>query len=235
MSCCNPSLKSGAHILYEYSADEGTLRLNDAPPPPPSNCSIQKGFLGHEIQTVKTAKIWVLYGPNDAMPSSTISSRDTILNQRQCSTVYLERHWLTTSSSSSRLSVTELCYSHKATKSKIKVTILEATEEVTFQGLTEKYLKAEEALLLVQKQAGKKSDLAKEANEVVKKARVAVDKYNRYSIAVRGSSSDVYGILREANVETEFASLLRTTESGHNAWMLNYVARKSGDLMDVDS
>ena len=91
-----------------------------------------------------------------------------------------------------------------------------------------------------------------------KEARAAMDTYNRYTIAVRGVSPDVYGILRMAKIETEFETLLSTTKppptpqdiaiqhmrpleqlgegSGHNAWMSKYVARKSEEhSMDVDS
>jgi hypothetical protein len=92
----------------------------------------------------------------------------------------------------------------------------------------------------------------------VKEARVTMDIYNRYTIAIRGSSADPYGILHTANIAKEFATLLSTTmpsptpqddalqhmrplerlggRSGHNAWMSNYVARKSEEhSMDVDS
>ena len=85
-----------------------------------------------------------------------------------------------------------------------------------------------------------------------------MDTYNRYMIAVRGVSADVYGILRKAKIETEFATLLSTTTpsptpqddaiqhmrplewpaggSGHNAWMSKYIARESEEhSMDVDS
>ena len=81
----------------------------------------------------------------------------------------------------------------------------------------------------------------------LKDARLIMDRYNRYTIAIRGASPNVYGILRKAKIETEFETLLRTTmppptpqdiaiqhmrplerlgeESVHNAWMSNYVAR----------
>ena len=47
--------------------------------------------------------------------------------------------------------------------------------------------------------------------ENIKDARSTMDRYNRHSIAIRGSSPDVYGILRKANIETEFETLLSTT------------------------
>jgi hypothetical protein len=47
-----------------------------------------------------------------------------------------------------------------------------------------------------------------EKQRVVKEARLAMDTYNRYSIAVRGTSADEYGILHKANIEIAFATLL---------------------------
>jgi len=141
--------------------------------------------------------------------------------------------------------------------------IPEATEKDKFQKLAESRLVAVEALRDYQAQAGQpvkgRTDpkLVKKQKEV-KEAQMAMDSYNRYTIAVRGVSADVYGILRKANIETEFATLLSTTMpsptpqddaiqhmrplerlgggSSHNAWMSNYVARKSEEhSMDVDS
>lgn len=150
---------------------------------------------------------------------------------------------------------------HGKTHSKIKVTIPKATEKDKFQSLTENHLVAVEALRDYQAQAGQPVELTDpelvEKQKEVKKARVTMDTYNRYTIAVRGVSADVYGILRKAKIETEFATLLGTTMpsptpqddaiqhmrplerlgggSGHNAWMSNYVARKSEEhSMDVD-
>ena len=141
---------------------------------------------------------------------------------------------------------------HRTTNSRIKATIPEATEGVTFQRLTENYLRAEESLL-----ACTDLKLVKRQKEAVKEARVAMDNYNRYTIAARGATSNVYGILRKANVDAEFKTLLNTTMpsptpqddaiqhmrplerlgsgSGHNTWMSYYVARESEDSMDVDS
>jgi hypothetical protein len=150
---------------------------------------------------------------------------------------------------------------HGTTHSKIKVTIPEATEKDKFQRLAESHLVAAEAVrdYQVGQPVKERTDpkLVKKQKEV-KEARATMDTYNRYTIAVRGVSADVYGILRKANIETEFATLLSTTMplptpqddairhmrplerldggSGHNAWMSNYVARKSEEhSMDVDS
>lgn len=152
---------------------------------------------------------------------------------------------------------------HGTTHSKIKVTIPEATEKDKFQRLAGSHLVAAEALRDYQAQAGqpvkgRTDPKLVEKQKEVKEARVTMDTYNRYTIAVRGVSPDVYGILRKAKIETEFATLLSTTMpsptpqddaiqhmrplerlgggSGHNAWMSNYVARKSEEhSMDVDS
>ena len=152
---------------------------------------------------------------------------------------------------------------HGTTHSKIKVTIPEATKKDKFQSLTESHLVAAEPLRdypAQERQPVKERTVPKlvKKQKEVKEARVTMDSYNRYTIAVRGVSADVYGILRKANIETEFATLLSTMMpsptpqddaiqhmrplerlgggSGYNAWMTNYVARKSEEhWMDVDS
>jgi hypothetical protein len=140
---------------------------------------------------------------------------------------------------------------HGATESKIKVTT--PTSTTTFQELRKNWLAAVEALEDYQKDPGegcRDPKLIEKQKKEVKKERLAMDAYNRYTIAVRGASSDVYGILVKAQVETEFATLLTTTMpsptvqdetiqrmrplerlgGGHTAWMSKYVV---GDLMDV--
>ncbi|KAK2463806.1 hypothetical protein APHAL10511_004111 [Amanita phalloides] len=84
-----------------------------------------------------------------------------------------------------------------------------------------------------------------------KEARFAVDSCNRHLISVRGISPDVYGILRDARITQEFATLLsilmplpvddsstikhlrpleRLSESDHTDWMAEYdVSNKDGD------
>lgn len=94
-----------------------------------------------------------------------------------------------------------------------------------------------------------------EKQKAEKIARQKMDAYNRYTIAVRGASADIYGILGTTNIETAFANLLQITmppptvedevpvcqhierlvgyESGHTAWMLEYSG--AFDDMDVDA
>jgi hypothetical protein len=96
-----------------------------------------------------------------------------------------------------------------------------------------------------------------EKQKRVKEERLAMDTYNRYTIAVRGASSNVYGILAKAQVEKEFETLPTTTiisptaqdeaiqhmrhlerlggGSGHTTWMSKCVVGQSEEhSMDVD-
>ncbi len=137
-------------------------------------------------------------------------------------------------------------FNHGATKLKIKVTT--PTFTTRFQELTDNWLAAERALVRGKEHRDPK--LA-EKQQNVKNTKLAMDAYNRYTIAVRGASSKVYGILVKAQVETEFATLLTATmpsptvqdesikrmrplewlSGSHTAWMSKYVV---GDSMDVD-
>ena len=148
---------------------------------------------------------------------------------------------------------------HGATRSKIKVTTPTPTANGEFPRLRRNWLTAVEALDDCQKKHSRKKrrdpELVKKQDKV-KEERLAMDAYNRYTIAVRGASASVYGILSTAKVETEFAGLLATTmpsptdqdetiqhmrplerlgsKSGHSAWMTRYVPRESEEnLMDV--
>lgn len=135
---------------------------------------------------------------------------------------------------------------HGGIKSKIKVTT--PTSTTSFQELTHNLLVADRALVHRKEHSDPK--LA-EKQQNVKNTKLAMDAYNRYTIAVRGASSEVYGILGKAQVKTEFATLLTTTmpsptiqdesikhmrplerlSGSHTAWMSKYVV---GDSMDVD-
>ena len=149
---------------------------------------------------------------------------------------------------------------HLTTRSNIKVTIPKSAAEGEFQELTRNWLDAAKSLEEYQKRKPKKKrkdPKLVEMQRAVKETRLAMDAYNRYSIAIRGASANVYGILRKANVETAFATLLSITmpsptaqdeaiqhmrplerlggESGHTAWMSKYIAGESEEhSMDVD-
>ncbi len=145
---------------------------------------------------------------------------------------------------------------HGATKSKIKVTTPTTKDE--FRILRQNWLSAVEATEKYQAEhpAKKRKTDPKfvEKQNHVKEERAAMDAFNRYTIAIRGTSASVYGILDKAKVKTEFATLLAVTmpsptaqdemiqhmrplerlgrESGHTAWMSKYVTGES--KMDVD-
>ena len=53
-----------------------------------------------------------------------------------------------------------------------------------------------------------KKDILEGYKQKVNDARLAVDSCNQFSISVRGVSQQEYGILRQANIEKEFATLL---------------------------
>ena len=144
---------------------------------------------------------------------------------------------------------------NESAHSKIKVTIPKHTAKDEFQNLTEDWLAAAKTLNKVPRGRRKGPGFI-EKQKVVKEKRLAMDAYNRYSIAVRGASSDVYGILRKAKVERAFSTLLSITmpsptvqdttiqhmqplerlgrESGHTVWMSKYVGKGEEDFMDVD-
>ena len=144
---------------------------------------------------------------------------------------------------------------HGRTSSKIKVTTPTSTTKDEFQELTKNSVKALEKY---QAEHRRKKDpkLVEKQNEA-KEERPAMDSHNRYTIAIRGVSASVYGILDKANVKTQFATLLAIMmpsptaqdemiqhmrplerlgrESGHTAWMSRYVVEESKErLMDVD-
>jgi len=148
---------------------------------------------------------------------------------------------------------------HGRTKSEIKVTTPTSTTKGEFQKPTQNWSTAVEARDKYQakhpeKKRKKDPELVEKENKV-KEERAAKDTCNRYTIAIRGASASVYGILEKAKVETEFATLLAITMPsptvqdkmiqrmrplerlgrgyGHTAWMSTYVAGES--MMDVDS
>jgi hypothetical protein len=83
-----------------------------------------------------------------------------------------------------------------------------------------------------------------ELKEGLSSAQLATDRYNRYTISVRGASPEVYRILKTTGITDEFATLLKITTrlpgmakatmqhicpleqlgdgSNHTAWMAEY-------------
>ena len=113
--------------------------------------------------------------------------------------------------------------------------------------------------LKTKKRKGEKDAHEVQLQEALENKQAAMDAYNRFTISVRGASSEVYGVLKKANIEAEFATLLSVTmpsplpiqdptiqhmrplnrlnpKSAHTAWMSVYVGdSEDDDGMDVDS
>ena len=140
---------------------------------------------------------------------------------------------------------------HEENHSKIKSTAPKPAVDGEFEKLTGTWIAAAEQLETYQKQPEKKPEADVEGlKKAVKETRLAMDSGNRYSISVRGSSPDVYNILREAGIVEEFAALLKITmpspsnqdrtmqhmhplerlgaASNHTAWMSEYVVDTDG-------
>jgi hypothetical protein len=121
----------------------------------------------------------------------------------------------------------------------------------------EKEKKAREAREAKEKGAKEKSQKDPERTKLrnnVKATRAKMDAYNRYTINVRGASSTAYGSLKEANIVTEFATLVKVTmpsptaqdvalqhmrplerlgeDSGYTAWMTDYGEEAATDSSD---
>jgi hypothetical protein len=102
--------------------------------------------------------------------------------------------------------------SHQTAGSKIKCTPSNVPPE-QFHQLRKDWLDALSRLGNYQKTLNRTKAKTKELYKDVKAKQQAMDSCNRYSVAVRGASSDVYGILNEASIVQEFTTLLPITSS----------------------
>jgi hypothetical protein len=98
---------------------------------------------------------------------------------------------------------------YQETRSKVKSTAAEPAPDGTFQQLTDDWLAAVKRLKQHRGRKGCKRSRTEELKREVETRRLAMDSCNRYSICVRGSSSEVYGILKQADIARQFATLLR--------------------------
>jgi len=134
---------------------------------------------------------------------------------------------------------------HQSARSKIKCIASEPVAGDIFEVLTADWLAAVKMLKQFETKTNKKQ--IAELKAVVEAKRRMMDSCNRFSIFVRGSSSEVYGILEEAGISEQFATLLRITmpsptdqdraaqtmrplerlgyQSAHTSWMSEYVVR----------
>lgn len=146
---------------------------------------------------------------------------------------------------------------HQKTGSQIKVTPSPPLVTGQFENLQNQWMSAVQRLREYRKMKTKK--VGKDSVEVVllkelEDRQVAMDAYNRFTISVRGASPEVYGVLKEANIVEEFATLLSVTmpsptaqdtviqhmrplerlgdASAHTAWMSMYIV--GDEPMHVD-
>ena len=155
---------------------------------------------------------------------------------------------------------------HQKTNTRFQVTTPPPLVNGKFEDLQQRWISALQQLknykdenLKTKKRKGRKDAQQAQLQEPLEITRVAMDAYNRYTISVRGASSKVYGVLKKANIETEFATLVSVTmpspsliqdptiqhmrpldrldlKSAHNAWMFEYAGdSEDDDGMDVDS
>jgi hypothetical protein len=99
---------------------------------------------------------------------------------------------------------------YKATRSRFMCTASESLAG-QFEKLTADCLAAEGCLAQHLANGEEGEQLIAELQNDVEKKRRAVHLYNRYSVAVRGASAAVYGILQEADIVEEFRTLLSIT------------------------
>jgi hypothetical protein len=138
-------------------------------------------------------------------------------------------------------------------------TLMVTTSEPPFPGqfrlLTSDWIIARNELETMQNAHVGKEEMSTQ-REFIAEKRAAMDYCNRFSIYVRGASSQTYGILKKANIEKEFTTLLNTARasiddeyraqnmrpcerlentSAHMAWMAEYIAEDPENSDEGDS
>ena len=91
----------------------------------------------------------------------------------------------------------------------MKLTFPEPPEDGAYEKLANDWFTAA-AELRKFREIGSREEIKKLEAELKEKRRL-MDLYNRYTISIRGASSDVYGILKKAKIEKEFRTLLQVT------------------------
>jgi hypothetical protein len=141
---------------------------------------------------------------------------------------------------------------------KIKPTPSGPTHPGEFSQLTTALATAagKHALRVQQVGKNKRDSELMELKEALSNAQLATDRYNRYTISVRGASPEVYRILKTAGIAKEFATLLKITTrlpgmakatiqhmcplerlgdgSNHTAWMAEYFVPEAEMVSELD-
>jgi hypothetical protein len=101
---------------------------------------------------------------------------------------------------------------HQETSSKICSAIPDsASDDSQFRSRLSDWMTAVSGLAQEKQRKTANQAHLKQLQRNVDEKRFAMDSCNRYSIAIRGSSDEVYGILKTAQIAREFATLLRTS------------------------
>jgi hypothetical protein len=122
---------------------------------------------------------------------------------------------------------------HKGMPSKVKLTFPKPLEDGAFGKLVEEWYTAVRDLEAARKTAFKEE--IKKRQAVVKTKQRAMDLYNRYTISIWGASPEVYGILKTANIETQFQTLLAVTMPSPKAEIPLVQEMKPLEHLDRDS
>jgi hypothetical protein len=101
--------------------------------------------------------------------------------------------------------------SYQDTQSKIKTIGSQPLSDGGLRTLTDNWVVAKVNLLKYRNTASPEKKIVEKLKKDVELRQLAMEGYNRYSIFARGASPDVYGILNEANIAKEFATLLAIT------------------------
>jgi hypothetical protein len=138
---------------------------------------------------------------------------------------------------------------YQETRSKIKTTASKRVGRDQFQKLIDEWISA------LKKHQKQTKETLKKLEAAVTEARSAIESCNRYSIFVRGTSPEVYGILNEAGIAKEFKTLFSVTmpsptdctdtmqcmrpferlgKSTHMAWMTEFPEEEPEDSDEND-
>ena len=145
---------------------------------------------------------------------------------------------------------------YQETRSKIKTTASKRVGRDQFQKLIDEWISALKKHQKQTKVEGKQDkETLKKLEAAVTEAKLVIESCNRYSIFVRGTSPEVYGILNEARIAKEFKTLLSVTmpsptdrtdamqcmrpferfgKSAHMAWMTQFPEEEPEDNEEND-
>jgi hypothetical protein len=114
---------------------------------------------------------------------------------------------------------------YQDTRSKIKTTASQPPSYGQLRKLTNDWTAAVDELVRYRSEPSPSESTIRKLRKDLESKQLAMEDCYRYSILVRGASSDVYGILAEAGIVTEFTTLLGITTSSPTpeAWAIQHM------------